>query len=309
MIPIGNVPLLERTLRWLLREGVRDVTVNLHHCPEQIRGAVERAGIPDLRVSYSLEDSLLGTAGGVKKCAAQFQDGTFVVVYGDNLIDIELGPLIEFHKSRNAMATIGLFSPADPSACGMVSTNECGRVRDFIEKPKTAVPGATFANAGVYLLEPSVLNEIPDKVRWDFAMDVFPRLIAGDAPVFAAPLHGYLQDTGTPDGYRQANWDVLQGRLGPVLSRVIGSPPDYCLVGADVELSADCELHQFNVLGQKVQLGSGAVLTNCILWDGAEVGQNVVLNNAILGSYAKVYESNHPIDGLVLADGVTQGTP
>lgn len=304
LVPIANIPLLERTLRWIGGQGVDEVVINLYHRPQAIRDSIgdgQRVGLR--RVRYSVEEVLLGTAGAVKRCADLFDVGPFFVIYGDNLIEADLKKLLAFHRLRGAEATIALFKAADPSACGLVITDDTGRVTRFQEKPPPDEVFTDTANAGVYVLEPSVLEEIPVDGPSDFGADIFPQLLAERRPVYATMLDGYLQDTGTPEQYRKANADVLLGRAPNVRGQLIKNPPNFTLIAEGATVSPSVRFRGVNVIGSGVRIGEGAQLTDCILWERAAVGEQVRLTRAILGCGALVPAGSSPLEDLILGEG------
>ena len=263
MVPVANTPLLVRTVELLRSQGVQQLAVNLYHKPEAIRAHFGTA------LTYSDETELLGTAGGVKRLEG-FLDTTFAVLYGDNLYDFALEPLVRFHRESGALATIATFETPNPTACGLVVTDSAGRVTRFQEKPRAEEVFTNTANAGVYILEPEVLASIPEGIACDFGKDIFPALLErAPGRVVALPLGGYLRDTGTPENYRQANWDLLErGERG---------------VHPDVVVSATARLEGHNVLGAGCKIGEGARLDDCILWAGCQIGEGAQLKGAILG--------------------------
>lgn len=219
LLPIAGRPLLSFTLALLADAGVSDVVVNLHHLAAQVREQLGDGSRWGLRVRYSLEEELLGTAGAVRRAADAFTE-PFLVVYGDNLLDVDLRQLVRAHQARQAAATIGLYQAPDPTAVGLVETDLDGRVRRFIEKPQPEEVTTRWANAGLYMLEPRLLASIPVGGLVDFGHDMFPRWLAGGERIFAAPLAGLVQDIGTPEGYRAAAKAVTTG-LAPRLSALV----------------------------------------------------------------------------------------
>jgi NDP-sugar pyrophosphorylase family protein len=147
----------------------------------------------------------------VKKMEALLRDGTFLVIYGDNLMRFELAPLVEFHRDRQALATRGLFESPEPWTGGVVETDASGRVLRFVEKPDPKEVSTNLINAGIYLLEPAVLDAIPAGQFCDFGKDVFPALLAGKQPVFAMKPKAYIQDIGTPERLAKAQRDFECG--------------------------------------------------------------------------------------------------
>lgn len=303
LIPIANIPLLSRTLRWIGGQGVEEVAINLYHRPQAIRDAIgdgQRMGLR--RVHYSLEESLLGTAGAVKKCAPLFEGGPFLVIYGDNLIEADLKKLLAFHRLRGAEATIALFKAPNPSACGIVTTDENGRVTRFQEKPRAEEVFADTANAGIYVLEPSVLKDIPVSGPYDFGNDVFPRLLNEGRSLWATMLDGYIQDTGTPEGYRKANADVLLGRAPNVRGQLIKNPPNFTLIEEGAHVAPSVRFRGVNVIGAGARVGEGAQLTDCILWERAVVGERAQTTRGILAAGATVADGASPPDDLILGE-------
>ena len=164
-----------------------------------------------MKITYSPEPELLGTAGGVKQMEAVLRDGPFLVIYGDNLIRMELGPLVEFHQQRRAAATVALYESAEPWTGGVLDTDSTGRVLRFREKPDRKEISTNLINSGIYLLEPSVLDAIPFGQFCDFGKDVFPKLLATGTPLYAMQPKAYIRDIGTPERWAQAQRDFENG--------------------------------------------------------------------------------------------------
>jgi NDP-sugar pyrophosphorylase family protein len=212
MLPVGDRPLLEHILSWLVGYGVDDIAINLHYLPDSVTGHLGDGSRLGVRLTYSHEDPILGSAGAARKLA-WYLDQPFVVVYGDLLLDVDLNALLEYHGSTGAAVTVGLKKTHDPSSNGMVDVDATGRVLRFVEKP---VPGpfhGDLANAGVYVVEPGVLRWIPSGRFYDFGHDLFPALLAADLPIYAALLRGYLLDIGTHEAYRRAQEDFAAGHV------------------------------------------------------------------------------------------------
>ncbi len=277
MVPLVGTPLLARTLRWLAGQGVEEVAVNLFHRPQAIPDYFGTS-FEGVRLHYFFEDALRGTAGGLKAAESIFRGAPFFVIYGDNLVHADLRRLAGFHAARGGLATVGLFHHPNPAAAGIVGLDEQGRITLFVEKPPASAIFSDLANAGVYVLDPAVLDAIPPDTACDFGRDIFPRLLEDGATLHGTLLGGYLQDTGTPDAYRQANWDLLEGRAGQAF-------PDPALwTGSGARLGRGVVLRGRNVLGADVKIGDGASLTDCILWDGARIGAGVRLERVIAGA-------------------------
>ncbi len=202
MVPVAGMPVIEHNLRLAQRHGIRDVVVNVHAHPEAIPAYVGDGSRWGMRVTYSREERLLGTAGAVKRVADRLDGGPFVVVYADNLSDCDLTALLALHRRSGAVATLGLHEPDDPRISGIVDVDEDGRVHGFVEKPRDYDPAmGRWANAGVYILEPAVLDAIPSGIPSDFGHDIFPRLLAGGRRLSAAYACTYFFTIDTPERY------------------------------------------------------------------------------------------------------------
>lgn len=295
MVPIANVPLLERTLRLVAAQDVREIAVNLHHRADVIRDALGSGDSLGITLRYSTEERLLGTAGGVKRME-RFLDDTFLVLYGDNLFHADLAPLIAFHREKRAAATIATFEAADPSACGLVVADETGRITRFQEKPPPDEVFTNRANAGIYVLEPEILRRIPADQPVDFARDIFPNLLDLGI-IYACPFTGYLQDTGSPESYRRANWDVLEGATGTAAS-------DSLLVGADAEVARTATFTRRNIVGAQCRIDSDVSLAETICWNGCHIGPGATISGAVLGRNVLIGARAVIGDGALLADGV-----
>ena len=275
MIPIVGKPLLERTLWWLAGQGVTEAAINLYHRPQAIP-AYFGENFAGIRLHYFFEDTLRGTAGGLKAAERLFQDAPFYVIYGDNLIHADLKRLAEFHAAHQGVATLGLFHHPNPPAAGIVGLEAGNRITRFVEKPPADQVFSDLANAGVYVLDPSVLDAIPPAGPSDFGRDIFPALLAQGKPLFGTLLGGYLQDTGTPEAYRQANWDMLAGKVGIAFENP-------CLwIALTAQIGKNVTFWGRNVIGENVVVGDGAALTDSILWNGSQVAPRVVLQDRIL---------------------------
>jgi NDP-sugar pyrophosphorylase family protein len=185
MIPIAGKPILQHNIELLARHGIRELAINLHHCPDVISdlfGDGTRFGV---QITYSFEPVLLGTAGALKKIESFFSE-TFVVIYGDNLIHCDLTRLLNMHRRHAAQVTIALFEREDVTQSGIVELDGADRITRFLEKPATDQVFSHWVNAGVLVLEPLILQQIPADVPSDFGREILPRLVRD-----GAALYGY----------------------------------------------------------------------------------------------------------------------
>ena len=215
MLPIGNRPLLEHNILLLRDHGIREIVVNLHHLPDKITDFFGDGSKWDVSLHYSYEETLLGSAGALKKVESFFDD-TFVVLYGDLFTHINIESLLYKHQTLGADVTVAVNEISNPCEKGIVSLDEQGWITRFVEKPKPEQVFSNLANAGVYALEPEVLNWIPPQTVCDFGHHIFPWLLKNKKRVAGYPTNEFLIDIGTLASYEQAQqWAIpKQNRHG-----------------------------------------------------------------------------------------------
>jgi NDP-sugar pyrophosphorylase family protein len=217
MLPVAGRPLLEHIIAWLRHYRITRIAMNLHHCPRVVMdhfGSGKNFGVD---ITYSVEEEILGTAGGAKRLSP-FLDETFVLVYGDVLTDFDLGALIDFHRSRPPVPhlTISLYHVPNPWDCGIVGLDEQARILRFVEKPKKEDVFSDLASTGVLVVDHELLQHVPAGRFSDFGHDVLPALLRSDVPLhgWIIPDSAYLVDVGSPDRYEriQREWPTDAAR-------------------------------------------------------------------------------------------------
>jgi len=203
MIPVGGKPPLERHLERLRAAGIEDVFINLHHLPGIITGYFGNGERWGLRLHYVLETELLGTAGAVKNLEEPLAGGPFLVVYGDNTLDLDYADFLRFGRANEALAVVAVFEKEDPAGSGIVEFSPDGRIYKFLEKPKPGASRSRWANAGVYRFEPDLFKHLKPGFS-DFGLDVFPLLLKRGECLLAYPFQGRLVAIDTPDLLRSA---------------------------------------------------------------------------------------------------------
>jgi NDP-sugar pyrophosphorylase family protein len=202
MLEVAGHPILEHNLRFLARHGVVEIAINVHHFGQQIIDHFGDGSSFGVRLRYSFEPKLRGTAGALLP-VADFLTDTFVVLFGDNLSTCDLHRLSTLHRSREAVATLALFWRQDPQSGGIAQIEDDQRIRRFVEKP---LPGQVFSNwvnAGIIAAEPSILSYIPRDVPSDVGYDLLPKLIADDRPVYGYRMNERLWWVDTVEDYER----------------------------------------------------------------------------------------------------------
>ncbi len=290
LVPIGNVPFLERQLTWLAGHGVDEVVLSMGYLPEPFREHFPDGRFGDVRLRYAVETVPLGTAGGIR-FAAEGIDERFVVCNGDVLTTLDLTRMVEFHEARDAEASIYLCEVDDPSAFGVVPTRDDGEVVGFIEKPPRDQAPTNRINAGVYVLEPSVLDRIPPRINVSIERETFPRMVESRKALYAFHWPGYWLDIGTPEKYLQANLDVVAGRLPGAEDCIDGSAT---VAGSLVD----------SVVGAHVVIDEGAIVENSVVMDGARIESGARVVGSVVGPGAIVGANASILDLAMIGAGV-----
>ena len=284
MLPLVDRPQLAYTFEHLSRFGVRRAIVSCGYLPTQIEEHFG-ARYGELELEYKVEEEPLGTGGAIR-FAAEGIDGPFLALNGDSLRETDLDALIWFHREREARATILLTPVEDPSRYGLVRVNGSGCVRSFLEKPRPEEIDTNLINAGMYVLEPDVLDLIAPDKPVSIEREVFPRLV-DDESVYGVALQGYWLDVGTPEAYLQAHRDVLERNVVTELGSALGS--GYTLVAPDARVSPGAKLVP------PVYIGAGAVVeagsrvgSLAVIGAGAHVGAGVEIESSVVGAGTRI---------------------
>ncbi len=311
MVPVLNRPVMEHIVRLLARHGFGEAIANLHWFPETIEGHFGDGSDFGIELSYSREEQLLGTSGGVRN-AADFLGDSFLVISGDALTDIDLEAMREFHESHDGIATLATKRVGDTSQFGVAITGADGRIQGFQEKPEPAEALSDLANCGIYMFRSEIFDFFPapgtskaagdgDPAGFaDWAMDVFPALLEGDVPFYSHEIEAYWNDIGNLDELRQGSLDALRGEVqvepgapevapgiraaSPIEGSEVEGP---ALIGAGVELGDGVRIQGPAIDGDGCRIGAGAWVRDSILLDGTELPPKAMLVGAIAGRVAK----------------------
>ena len=282
MAPVVDTPIIEHIFSLLARHGVEELYVNVFYLADSLLDAYgEKSQINGMEVHLSEEQQLLGTAGGVKRLAESF-DETFVVVSGDALTDVNLSELVAFHREKGALATIALHRVYDTSEFGVVEVDEDGNILGFQEKPDPKEAISTLANTGIYVFEPQALEYIPENTFFDFAKDVFPKFLENGERFVGYQGNFYWSDIGTLEAYRQAQYDVLSGK---VQVKVPGQKSNESLwIGEDAQIHPSAEMEGYVVVGKDAVVGRGVTLSgdvtvgsDCWIRPNATIKRSILL--------------------------------
>ena len=338
MVPLVDKPVLGHILELLKYHGITEVVITLQYLPSVIQDFYGDGSALGLNITYVVEEMPLGTAGGVKNAAAHLND-TFLVISGDALTDFDLRAAVQHHLTVGALATLAVYPVPNPLEYGAVVSDENGNITQFLEKPDWSAVRSDRVNTGIYVLEPAVLDYIPDDAAYDFSTELFPDLLQRGERLQAYVAEGYWCDVGTISEYMRANADLISGKvwlpnpLGenqgnpgvfPAVPRSEGpssSPARSDLIlGADVEIAPDAQIDGPVYLGNAVKIKEGVTiqgpcvvrdytivdrysrLENCVVWRNTYIGETCELLGAIVCRQCSLKSGTIAYEDVVIGD-------
>ncbi len=318
MVPIVNHPVMEHIVGLCHWHGLDQIVATLQFMPQVIRdyfGDGEEWGVS---IEYAIEDKPMGTAGSVKNAQSLIGDEPFIVISGDSLTDVDLKEVIAFHKSKGGTATIVLKHVPDPLEFGVVITDSDGRIERFLEKPTWGQVFSDTINTGIYVLEPSVMDLIPESGAFDFSADLFPLLMKGGHALYGYVTDRYWTDVGSLATYMQAHMDILDGRVGAYIPGVkaarsvwVGEGADvhpdarigdHVVIGANVKVRAGAEIEDYSVIGDSCLVGVNARIQHSIVWSDSFIGGGAVVRGSVICRRADIRARATIEPGAVIGD-------
>lgn len=295
LIPIAGRPCIDYVLRSLTASGFREIVIATAYLSDRLIKTIGDGLGYDASILYSFEENPAGTAGAVRRVGSFFRE-TFVVAMGDVLTDIDFQALVRFHRERDAVATIALTEVPDPSQFGIVDLDDQGRIVRFLEKPKPEESFSKLVNAGIYVLEPEVLDVIPPNRKFDFARDVFPLLLKKGQPVYGKRIQGVWMDIGQPHDLWKASMEVVRREGHPVSFAGVESEGPV-MVAPSARVDPGARLIGPVYVGDGVVVPRGVTIENACVYEevtlepGVTVRNSIILDGSCLGKDAEVVDS------------------
>jgi len=288
LVPVAGVPNAVHLIRYLASYGFDEIAINVHYLADMIVTALGDGSAYGAHLEYLHEKELLGSAGAVKQMESFFGGDSFVVIGCDDLTDMRLDRVVEFHKKKGAIATIGLVEREEVDQYGVVVTDDFSKITGFQEKPAKGTELSTFVNTGIYVFTPEIFEHIPLGKFCDFGKNVFPALQHAEAAFYGFDARGARwHDIGTPSEYRAATNEVMTGKL-----RMPGLSVDRNVwIGESATVARTARIEGPSVIGDRVDVGDGAVIERSIIWEGSRIGKGAVLRDSIVGMNYEVAPS------------------
>ncbi len=318
IVPIFNRPFLHYQIDLLKQvPEIDEVILSLNYQPRRIEEIFGDGSDLGIKIRYVVEPAPLGTAGAIKYAGDQLTESV-VVFNGDVLTAIDLASVLRLHRERRAKATIVLTPVDNPTAYGLVETDDAGNIRRFLEKPSADEITTNNINAGIYVLEPDTFDRIPSNVSFSIERSYFPSLVDRGETFVGYVYAGYWIDIGTPEKYMQVHRDIMDGRfqaspfLGADGSRAFVAPDARIEEGASIEgpcfvdegvlVKAGARIGPYSVIGRQCQIEEDARVEGAVIWQNGRIGRDASLSGSIIGRNCHIGRNCQVGPGAVLGD-------
>ncbi|MEQ8842585.1 MAG: sugar phosphate nucleotidyltransferase [Acidimicrobiales bacterium] len=317
MMPLANRPMMEHILDLLKQHGFDEVVVTVSFMANHIRNWFGDGSEFGVKMTYAVEETPLGTAGSVRNAMDELTE-PFLVISGDVLTDVDLTKIVEAHKAKGALATIGLIRVDNPLEFGIVITRDDGSIERFLEKPGWGQVFSDTINSGIFVLEPEIFDYIEADRPVDFSSEVFPALLADEKPLFGAVAEGYWEDVGNLESYVSAHGDILDGRVkvaidgfeqteGLFVGTNVKIDPTATVTGPGVigdncRIEAGVRLGPYTVLGANVRVRADADIERAVIADNAYIAERVNVGGAVIGRACDLRAGVKVDEGAVIGD-------
>ena len=322
MIPLVNQPFIEHMLTNLREQGVTEVILAVQYLADRFRSSLGDGSQFGLKVHVIEEPEARGTAGAVKN-VEHMLDGTTFVFNGDVMTDLDLRAMLAYHQERASKLTIALTPVEDPTAFGLVETEQDGRIRRFIEKPRVDEITTNMINAGTYLIEPELFRYVPPGQFYMFERGLFPVVLQTGDPMFGYPSRAYWTDIGKPQTYLEVHHDILMGKVrynmrGKEIDTRVWAEGDVeidpsaqivgpVVLGAGVKIGPRTQIIGPTVIGAGCVIGAETRIEGSVLWGENRIEDGAVLRSAVLGQGNHVGPKAQLLAGTIVGDTCTIG--
>lgn len=312
IVPVLNRPFLLYQIEILARAGITEIVLSLSYQPDKIEDLLGDGSDYGVKLTYVTEPSPMGT-GGAYKFAADTIRETTVVLNGDILTDVDISSIIAFHRENKSEATLTLIPVDNPSAYGLVESDAENRILRFLEKPKAEdleKLNVNTVNAGIYVLEPSILDLIPKNENSSFEYNVFPKILEQEKRFYACILNdNYWRDLGNPKSYLDAHHDFFNGAIkGFSIDRSAKSDiATAAIVDRESVIGEGCIIKPNarivnSSIGPGVHIEEKAIIENSVIWSHTRVSTSAEIRNAVIGRSCHIGRNVMVNDGAVLGD-------
>ena len=301
MLPTANHPFLQHLLARIKAAGITHVVMSTSFKAEIFEEYFGDGSDMGLEIEYVVEDTALGTGGGIRNVYDHLRHDTVMVFNGDILSGMDLGGILDTHHSKDADLTMHLLNVRDPRAFGCVPTDDDGRVLEFLEK--TEDPPTNQINAGCYVFKKDLIATIPENRVVSVERETFPGVLEEGYKVFGHVDNSYWRDMGRPDDFVRGSSDLVRGIAhSPLLEGKTGES----LVDPSAGVAGGVLLLSGTSVGRGSEIGAGCRLDGTVIFDGVTIEPGAHIANSIIASGARIGANAH-IEDCVIGEGALIG--
>jgi mannose-1-phosphate guanylyltransferase / phosphomannomutase len=301
MVPMANKPMMEHVVNLLKKYGFDEILSLLYYQPEAITEYFGDGSNFGVRMEYLLAEDDYGTAGSVRNAYDFYKGERILIISGDILTDFDLSLVMSFHEERNADATMVLTQMENPLPYGVVITDSDDLINRFMEKPTWGEVFSDQINTGIYVLEPRVTEQIPNKTFYDFSGDLFPKMLDEKQGLYGCNIQGYWRDIGNISEYVNAHQDILKGEVIIDLGYHMLKHENALLrIGNNLNVNESVKYENMVILGDKVSIGPDSVINNSVIGDNCIIGAKSNITNSIIWNGTVISDQGEIQQALIL---------
>jgi mannose-1-phosphate guanylyltransferase / phosphomannomutase len=324
LVPIANRPVMHHIVALLHRSGFEQVIATVHYLADEIESYFGDGSDFGVSISYTVEDTPLGTAGAVKLAEHLLGDEDFLIISGDAMTDFDVRKLIAHHTKSQNDVTIALKRVSNPLEFGVVITDDRANITRFLEKPSWGQVFSDTINTGIYVLRPEIFNRMERDKVYDFSKDLFPRMLHEGKRLGGYIIEDYWVDVGNLQQYQQANYDAVAGlahiepqgveiapgvrtgkrcRIDP--SATLIGP---VILGADVQVGAGVTIEGPACIGDRSVVADRASIVRSVIWSDVYAGEDSSLTDCTIANRTIVKDRVTVSEGTVVGQACVIGS-
>lgn len=297
LIPVAGPPCIDYVIKSLTSADFEQMIITTGYMSDKLLAHVGDGKQFGASIQFAFEESPAGTAGAVRNIKNLLND-TFVVASGDVLAEVDIRSIYDFHKSKGAVATMALTSAENPTEFGIVGLDEENRIVKFKEKPKEEEIFSNLINAGIYVLEPTVLEFIPEEGMFDFSKDLFPLILKNDLPLYGKPIHGLWMDIGRPSDVLNASLAVIE-RNGREIDIKDVHSSGIMIMGNNNTFGNSVTLRGPSYIGNHVKFGDDVLIVRSCIYDLVEIESGTSIKNSVIFQGCRLGKDNEITDTIL----------
>ncbi len=284
MLSVAGVPFTEHQIRKAADAGISEIVLATSYKSELFEpyfGDGDKFGI---KIKYAVEKTALGTGGGIKNASYLLDNCDEIVIFnGDVLSGHSLENQLDFHRKNKAEVTLYLTEVKDARAYGCVELSADKQVESFNEKMEN--PKSNLINAGCYVFNPKIIEQIAADKVVSIERDTFPALLTSGVKVVGYVDNSYWLDIGTPAALVKASSDLI---LGKISSSATPSHSADCLIFDSATIGSGSNINNGSVIESKVIVESNCQISGSIIGTGAKIGSNCQIVDSIIAPGAQI---------------------